>query len=102
LGLEPGIVYTLRVESRNLVGYSDYSATVDILAAQEPDPPILLADVPSITLAHRIGLTWAPPEFNGGSPIYDYRLWYDDARGDGVFEVREEGLHLSYTAEPLV
>ena len=101
LGLEPGVTYTFKIESRNLVGYSDYSNTVAILAAQIPDPPIYLADVPAATKADRIGLVWQPPIFNGGSPIIDYRLWYDDATGSN-FIVREEGLQLSYTALNLV
>lgn len=84
------------------MGYSDYSETVSILAAQIPDAPVLLADVPTITLADRIGLTWSPPEFSGGSPIIDYTVWYDDGRGDDTFEVRQSGLQLSYTALSLV
>jgi hypothetical protein len=62
------------VEARNLVGFSDPSDTITVLAAQIPDKPVLLANVPAITLADRIGLTWVSPEFNGGSPIIDYRL----------------------------
>lgn len=63
---------------------------------QIPDPPILLSDVPEITLADRIGLAWTPPVFNGGAPILDYRLWFDDATGT-TFEILESGLHLSHT-----
>lgn len=96
-GLEPGITYVFVVEARNLVGFSLRSDTVTELAAQIPDKPVLLANVPGITLADRIGLTWAAPEFNGGSPIIDYRIWFDNATGS-VFEVLAEGLSLSYTA----
>jgi hypothetical protein len=85
LGLEPGITYTFKVEARNLVGFSAYSATVDILAAQVPDKPTGLADVPTITLATRIGLVWIAPEFNGGISIQDYRVWFDDGRGDNLY-----------------
>jgi hypothetical protein len=47
-------------------------------------------------------LTWIAPAFNGGAPILDYRLWFDDGRGDNTFEIREIELHLSYTALELV
>lgn len=99
--LTPGIVYEFRVEARNLVGHSPYSASISELAAQIPDAPIALADVPSITLADRIGLTWQPPLFNGGSPIIDYRLWFDDAT-EATFEILANNLQLSYTALNLV
>jgi len=84
-----------------LVGHSPYSASISELAAQVPDAPIALADVPSITLADRIGLTWQPPLFNGGSPIIDYRLWYDNATG-ATFTIIANNLQLSYTALNLV
>jgi hypothetical protein len=112
-GLTPSILYDLRVEARNLVNHSDYSESITIRAAQVPDKPVSLADVPAtfslegiqtggITLGDRIGLTWAAPAFNGGAPVLDYRLWFDDGRGDSVFEVKQSGLHLSYTVESLV
>jgi len=46
-GLTPGIVYRLRVQARNLVGYSDYSAFANILAAEEPDAP----EAPTTTIS---------------------------------------------------
>jgi hypothetical protein len=112
-GLTPSILYDLRVEARNLVNHSDYSEAITIRAAQVPDKPVSLADVPAtfsvegiqtggITLGDRIGLTWAAPAFNGGAPVLDYRLWFDDGRGDSVFEVKQSGLHLSYIVESLV
>jgi hypothetical protein len=75
-----------------------YSDEIAILAAQIPDPPTDLADVPTITLRDRIGLQWIAPVFDGGSPIYDYRLWHDNASGDGNFVILAEGLDLSYTS----
>jgi hypothetical protein len=84
-----------------LVGHSPYSALISELAAQIPDAPISLANVPSITLADQIGLTWAAPVFDGGSPIIDYKLWFDDATGS-TFEVLADDLQLSYTTLGLV
>lgn len=87
LGLSPSVHYDFRVEALNLVNHSDYSVSTTIRAAQIPDPPILLADAPEITLADRIGLTWAPPAFNGGAPILDYRVWISLGYGEGEFTV---------------
>jgi len=51
-GLTPGVIYSFRVESRNVVNFSVYSIPVSVLAAQIPNQPTDLANVPSITLAH--------------------------------------------------
>jgi len=37
--ITPGIIYYFLVQSRNLVGYSAYSESISVLAAQIPDPP---------------------------------------------------------------
>jgi len=41
-----------------------------------PDPPLALSEVPSITLANQIGLTWNEGSDNGGSPVIDYVVSY--------------------------
>jgi len=86
-GLVPGVWYVFVVEARNLVGYSLYSESTTILAAQIPDQPINLADVPTITLRDQIGLSWSPPVFNGGSAVIDYRIWFDDSTNGQRFTV---------------
>ena len=48
-GLTPGVTYRFNVQARNIVSRSEYSAHIDILAAQVPDAPVNLADVPSVT-----------------------------------------------------
>ncbi len=40
--LNPGITYNLVVRARNIIGYSNYSQSVAVLAAQVPDSPVLL------------------------------------------------------------
>lgn len=50
-GLTPGVRYEFKVESRNIVNYSDLSASVSILAAQIPDQPTGLSNVPAVTFA---------------------------------------------------
>ena len=51
-GLSPGISYIFRVKARNVIGYSENSETITVLAAQEPDPPTSLANVPAVTNAN--------------------------------------------------
>jgi len=48
-GLTPGVVYYFYVRARNIVGFSGVSSTIPQLAAQVPDSPVGLANVPSVT-----------------------------------------------------
>lgn len=75
----PGTTYQFKVKARNIYGYGEFSAIVSILTAQIPDQPIALANVPLVTTAYQIGLSWSAPVFNGGSPLIDYSIWYDNA-----------------------
>jgi hypothetical protein len=77
-GLTPGVFYDFLVEARNLIGFSPYSDGIQILAAQIPDAPTHLSNIPFITNANQIGLAWVAPQFNGGSEILDYAIWYDN------------------------
>jgi hypothetical protein len=100
--LIPGVTYLFKVISRNVVGYSDFSSSISVLAAQISDPPTSLANVESITSASQIGLTWLAPAFQGGSLVIDYRLLSDNASGS-TYTILAEGLtSLSYTATSLI
>jgi len=84
------------------VNYGSLSSPITVLSAQVTDLPTGLADVPSITLANQIGLTWVTPVFIGGSPLIDYRVLYDNAVVDGPQLVLVSGLtSTSYTATGL-
>lgn len=83
-GLTPGVTYSFRVKALNVVNYSVYSSSINVLAAQEPDAPTLLRNVPEKTSRSTIGLAWDAPSFNGGSPLIDYRLWTDESGGSFV------------------
>ena len=75
-GLTPGVVYSFKVKSRNVLGLSSFSDPISIKAAQITDAPTDLSNVESITNANQIGLVWVAPAFDGGSQLLDYRLWY--------------------------
>jgi hypothetical protein len=51
-----------------------------------------LANIPENTNANQIGLDWIEPVFNGGSPVIDYRVWYDDATNGETFTVFASGI----------
>lgn len=44
-----------------------------------PDSPINFQNVPTITNGYQIGLTWTKGVGEGGTPVIDYRVWYDQA-----------------------
>ena len=101
-GLTPGVVYYFYVKARNIVGFSGVSSTISVKAAQVPDSPVGLANVPSITNSQQIGLTWTAPTFNGGSDLIDYRVWYDNGFSGSIYWVVATGLTTtSYTVTNL-
>jgi len=76
-GLTASTTYRFKVEALNDFGYSTFSDEVSILAAQEPDAPESLTNDASITSETRIGFTWSPAAFDGGTAVIDYRVTYD-------------------------
>jgi len=50
-GLVAGVTYKFVVQSRNVIGYSEYSQSIQVQAAQVPDAPTLLSNNPAITSA---------------------------------------------------
>jgi hypothetical protein len=70
--------YSFKVTARNTVGSGLQSQAVTILAARVADPPVNLANVPSITTAYQIGITWQDGAYNGGTPILDYRVSFKE------------------------
>ena len=70
-------MYKLKVEARNAFGFSiAFSNEVVVRAAKIPDPPMNLANDPSVTAAGVLGFSWTLGLYNGGSPIIDYRISY--------------------------
>jgi hypothetical protein len=60
-----------------------------------PSPPVSLQDNVAVTTAYVIGLTWSDGTSNGGYPIIDYRISYDQSTG--TFVTLEDGVtELSY------
>jgi len=99
--LTANTVYKFKVESRNVFGYSlTFSNEVSIRAASVPTPPQSLANNAVVTASGTVGLTWAAPSSNGGSPIIDYQISFKT--GTAAFTVLATGVTTtSYTASSL-
>jgi len=69
-GLTAGITYKFKVEARNAFGYSDYSAAVAILTAQEPATP---SNPTTSVVGLYVRISWTAPTTNG-SPITKYQI----------------------------
>jgi hypothetical protein len=44
-----------------------------------PDAPVSLLNNPTITSDTTIRFTWSAGASDGGSPVLDYNVWYDQA-----------------------
>lgn len=62
-----------------------------------PDAPLQLRDEPTITSETQVGLIWTDGAFNGGMPVIDYTVSYDQATGNWV-ELESGILTQSYTS----
>jgi len=54
-----------------------------------------LSNDATLTSANQIGIKWTAPNFNGGSPLIDYRVWYDSATNGITFSVLQESVAVS-------
>ena len=71
-GLTFGLYYKFKIESRNAFGYSEYSDTVTILCAMEPEQVV----VPTSTVfENEVIFDWSAPVANG-KPITHYTVYF--------------------------
>lgn len=67
-----------KVSAINIVSSSDLSnAGNGAILLTNPDPPVLLSNMPSTTSSTVIGLTWSSGTNNGGTPVIDFRVSWD-------------------------
>ena len=62
-----------KIKARNIIGESAYSEPGNgsvILVV--PDQPTQLMNLPKITNAYQVGITWVKPTNEGGTPVLDY------------------------------
>ena len=74
--------YNFKVLAFNIYGDGPLSDPVMITPAAEPNAPTNLVLVSQSTL--QIQFSWTTP-YDGGKAITDYKVYYDNARGDNVY-----------------
>jgi hypothetical protein len=75
--------YNLKVSAFNIYGDGPLSDPFMITPAAEPNAPTSLVLVSQNTL--QITFSWTMP-YDGGKAITDFKVYYDNARGDRVFD----------------
>ena len=74
-----------RISATNIVGTSLFSTDGNgAIFLTNPDAPTSLANNAAITAATQIGLTWSAGAANGGAPVIDFRLTFDQGTGTWV------------------
>jgi len=80
-----GSIVKATVIARNAVGSSEESAAGgEAIIVTNPNPPNPLNNNALVTSESVIGLTWVEPAENGGSPVIDYRVSWDQGRNEFV------------------
>ena len=69
--LTEGSTYQFKVEARNIYGFSIFSNTVSILAAQVPDQPYPAPT--TLWVPDNVLVSWSIPD-SGGSPIIGFNV----------------------------
>lgn len=75
----------MRITATNVIGSSGLSPIGNgAIILTNPDSPLRLVNNPTTTNAYRILVSWEQGIANGGTPVIDYRLWYDQGTGNYV------------------
>jgi hypothetical protein len=91
LSLDSSVI--AKVGAINIIGLSDYSDDGNgavISMSYAPDAPTNLARNHGTTTRTQLGLTWTDGASNGGQPILDYRVSFD--QGNGNWVVLQDGV----------
>lgn len=70
-GLQFGVTYSFKVESRNSYSYSAFSEIITLLCAFKPDPPLLVTTANNNDL---VTVSWDDPIANG-YVIHEYKIY---------------------------
>jgi hypothetical protein len=96
-----GSSISAKVQAYNLYGYSLESPIGNgAIILTYPDAPTTLAEIQASRTPAKISFNWIEGPSNGGTPVLDYRVTYDQSTGDYV--VLDSLINvLSYTASSL-
>lgn len=93
--LVAGDIYKFRVTARNVVGDSAVSNTFSTMAASLPSAPGTPtrsgSDEASITIV------WTAPTDDGGTPIFDYQILWDQGTGGSFVSLGSSSNELEFT-----
>lgn len=85
-GLQTGTLYSFKIMAINDVGTSDFSDELQsIMPAELPTPPTNPQMISSTSST--IHLEWFDPVSNGGTPISDYQIYWDNGSSGSQFEL---------------
>lgn len=74
-----------KVYATNLYGNSFVSNVGNgAIILTKPDAPNTLANVPAQTSASQISITWLKGAAEGGTPVIDYSVWFDQGNGNYI------------------
>lgn len=76
--MSPGNIYSFKVKAINVVGYSDFSDALNVIAGTTPGVPINLHAVDNSRTV--IEIQWETPS-DGNSEITDYQVYWDTGSG---------------------
>lgn len=100
--LEWGSSIIARVTATNTYGSSELSAEGNgAIILTNPDAPTNLVEDYAQRSATQLGLSWNQPSNNGGSPIRDYKVSYDQG-SDTWIDLQSEIITKHYIATGLV
>lgn len=81
-GLTTGVFYTFVVQAQNEIGVGAYSRNLTAIAAKRASPPTTFNLISSSGSTIHFGWT---PEYNGGTPLLYYKIYWDSGSGSGVY-----------------
>lgn len=77
-----GKTFSFEITAINEVGESIRSASISIIAGTVPSAPLTLGKVTS-DIDH-IAFSWGTPADDGGTPLIDYKIYWDNGSGSGL------------------
>lgn len=76
-----------KVSATNQFGTSTFSNSGNgAVIVTVPDSPISVANNMAVTTVNKVGIIWEPGFSEGGLPVIDYRISWD--QGTGSWEIR--------------
>ena len=73
------------VSATNIYGTSSFSTAGNgAVIVTVPDAPVSLSNNGLVTTTNRIGIVWEPGYSDGGLPVLDYRVSWDQGSGNWV------------------